>query len=269
VTDHPTRLVISDVDGTLVTSEKQLTAATVAAVRGLALGGIRFAVTSGRPPRGMAMLVDPLGLTTPIGGFNGGLLVEPSMAVLRERNLPADLVAPVIGLLESHGLDVWLYQGVEWFVLDRDGAHVEHEVFTCQFEPTVVESFDGMNDDVVKLVGVGDLATAISAATDAVRDAFGKSVSASTSQPYYLDVTHPMANKGSVVSYLSETLDVPLAAIAVIGDSANDVLMFARAGLSIAMGNADNGVQRCARHVTRSNDDDGFAYAMERFVLTA
>jgi len=263
----PIRLVVADVDGTLVTSDKQLTDATVAAVHGLARAGVHFAVTSGRPPRGMAMLIDPLSISTPIAGFNGGLLVEPTMRVLRERRLPADLVAPVLSLLAAHGLDAWVYRGTDWFVRDPEGPHVEHEEFTCQFEPTVVDSFDEMADDVVKVVGVSDDRAAVAAATDAARDAFGERVSASTSQPYYLDVTHPDANKGSVIDYLSATLDVPLPAVATVGDMPNDVLMFAKAGLSIAMGNADPGVQRCARRVTRSNDADGFAYAMERFVL--
>ena len=78
----PIRLVLSDVDGTLVTSEKALTERSVEAVRALHDAGVLFAVTSGRPPRGMAMLVEPLALTTPIAAFNGGMLVEPDMSVV-------------------------------------------------------------------------------------------------------------------------------------------------------------------------------------------
>jgi hypothetical protein len=152
-------------------------------------------------------------------------------------------------------------------VLDRSGAHVEREAYTVQFDPTVVDRYDGRTSGVVKVVGVSDDAAAIAAATAAMREGFGDRVSAATSQPYYLDVTHPEANKGSVVRYLSRSLDIPCEQIATIGDSANDVLMFAIAGLSIAMGNADSGVQRAARRVTASNDEDGFALAIDRFVL--
>ena len=90
-------------------------------------------------------------------------------------------------------------------------------------------------------------------------DAFGDHVSAARSQPYYLDVTHPHANKGGVVAVPVGALRIPPEEIATIGDMPNDVLMFAHSGLSIAMGNADREVQRAARRVTTSNDDDGFA----------
>jgi hydroxymethylpyrimidine pyrophosphatase-like HAD family hydrolase len=114
---------------------------------------------------------------------------------------------------------------------------------------------------------VSDDPARIAAATATAREGFGDRLSASSSQPYYLDVTHPDANKGSMVEYLAAHLGIELGAIACIGDMANDVLMFARSGRSIAMGNADPEVQRCARYVTTSNDDDGFAVAVERFVL--
>ena len=98
-------------------------------------------------------------------------------------------------------------------------------------------------------------------------DPFGDHVTAARSQPYYLDVTHPEANKGAVARYLSATYTIPAEAIATIGDMPNDVLMFAHSGLSSAMGNASPEVQRTARRVTASNADEGFASAVERFIL--
>jgi hypothetical protein len=267
VTTGQIRLVLSDVDGTLVTSDKALTQASIDAVAALGAAGIAFAVTSGRPPRGMAMLIEPLTLTTPIAGFNGGLLVDPSMAVLRERSIPSKIVPSIIDTLEAQDLSVWCYQGIEWYVLDKDGPHVARETSTCQFEPVVRADFDGLVDDVAKIVGVSDDHDAVARATGAMRDEFADSVSATPSQPYYLDVTHPDANKGEVVAYLSTALSIPIEQIATIGDMPNDVLMFAHAGLSIAMGNADREVQRAARRVTSSNDEDGFARAIREFVL--
>jgi len=261
------KLFVSDVDGTLVTPDKRLTDAAVAAVARLHEAGIAFAVTSGRPPRGMAMLVEPLRITTPIGGFNGGLMVDPSMKVLEERRLPAAVAPEVVALLDHHGLDVWCYQGVDWYVRHLDAPHVAKEAATVQFSPVVDPDLGGIGGRVVKLVGVSDDPKAIAAATTALRDRLGHAVSAAASQPYYLDVTHPSANKGRVVAYLAGVLGVDESQIATIGDMPNDVLMFSRSGLSIAMGNADPEVQRCARRVTSSNDEDGFAAAVDRFVL--
>jgi len=261
------RLLLSDVDGTLVTKEKALTQRSIDAVRKLHDAGILFAVTSGRPPRGMGMLVKPLALSTPIAAFNGGIVVEPVMSVVEELAVPAELVPQIVSLLEGFRLDVWLYRGAEWLVRDLDAPHVEREAFTVQFQPTLAESFDGVSDGVAKIVGVSDDYDAVERASTSAHDTFGDHVSAARSQPYYADVTHPDANKGQVVQFLSAKFEIPEEQIATIGDMPNDVLMFARSGLSIAMGQSGREVQRAARRVTASNDEDGFADAVERFVL--
>jgi Cof subfamily protein (haloacid dehalogenase superfamily) len=260
------KLVLSDVDGTLVRPDKSLAASTVDAVHALHDAGIHFAVTSGRPPRGMEMLVEPLALSDPIAGFNGGLVVEPGVGVLEEHLVPDDVAARAIRLLEPSGLSVWVYHGDDWLLRDAEGPHVERESHTVQFEPTVVESFDGVAG-IAKIVGVSDDYDAVVAAESAAHEQLGEEVSASRSQPYYLDITHPQANKGDVVKFLSRRYSLPEDEIATIGDMPNDVLMFAHSGLSIAMGNAHREVQRAARQVTTTNDEDGFANAVEKFIL--
>ncbi len=263
----PIKLVLADVDGTLVTQEKILTERAVAAVRRLREAGILFAVTSGRPPRGMAMLVEPLDLQTPMAAFNGGLIVDRDMAVIDQKVVASDLVTPIIKLLGSFGLSVWVYQRADWFALDPHGPHVDREAWTVKFAPTITASFDQLTDDVAKIVGVSDDHDAVARASAAAHDRFGDHVSASRSQPYYVDVTHPDANKGAVARWLSARYGIPAQQIATIGDMPNDVLMFAHSGLSIAMGNASTEVQRAARRVTTSNEDEGFASAVHRFIL--
>lgn len=260
------KLLLADVDGTLVRSDKSLSPRSVEAARALHDAGVRLAVTSGRPPRGMTMLVEPLALTAPIAGFNGGLVVEPDLEVVEERLVPADVVARAIALLESHDLSVWVYGGGDWLVRDPEGPHVERESRTVQFGPTVVESFDGVQH-VAKIVGVSDDHDAVAAAEATAHEELGGEVSASRSQPYYLDITHPQANKGYVARFLSRRYELATDEIATIGDMPNDVLMFAHSGLSIAMGNAHREVQRAARRVTASNDEDGFAVAVEKYIL--
>jgi Cof subfamily protein (haloacid dehalogenase superfamily) len=258
--------LLSDVDGTLVRPDKSLAPSTVDAVHALHDAGITFAVTSGRPPRGMEMLVEPLALAAPIAGFNGGLIVEPDHEVLEERLLPDEVVERAIPLAEAHDLSVWVYSGEDWLARDPDGPHVERESHTVQFPPTIVESFDGARR-VAKIVGVSDDFDAVAAAESAAHEELGADVSASRSQPYYLDITHPQANKGDVVRFLSARYALPEEEIATIGDMPNDVLMFARSGLSIAMGNAHREVPRAARHGTAGDDQDGFAVAVERVKL--
>src|SRR5215472_15445024 len=262
------RLFLADVDGTLVTQDKTLTPRAIEAVAKLDAAGILFAITSGRPPRGMAMLTEPLKLKTPIAAFNGGLLVDSDMTVIEQRVLTTDLVKPVAELMETFSLDVWIYRGADWYVPTADGPHVARESWTVKFEPMLMsDGVQGLTSSVAKLVGVSDDHGAVNKATEAVHDRFGDHVSAAASQPYYLDVTHPQANKGAVARYLAEQYKLGADDIATIGDMPNDVLMFAHSGLAIAMGNASPEVKRAARRVTTSNEDEGFANAVDRFIL--
>jgi len=267
VTPSPIRLMLADVDGTLVTQDKVLTDRAIAAVHRLHDAGILFAITSGRPPRGMAMLVEPLDLQTPIAAFNGGLLVDRDMTVIEQRLVPEPLVSPIAALMASFDLTVWLYRGADWYVPDLKGPHVDREAWTVKFEPRVMTSIEGLTGDVAKIVGVSDDHDAVSKASAAAHERFGNHVTAAPSQPYYLDVTHPDANKGAAARYLAQRFKLSTDEIATIGDMPNDVLMFAHSGLSIAMGNADIQVQRAARRVTGTNENEGFADAVERFVL--
>jgi Cof subfamily protein (haloacid dehalogenase superfamily) len=189
------------------------------------------------------------------------------MSVIEQRVIPSDLVTPTIELINSFGLDAWVYRGAEWDVLDVKGPHVDRESWTVKFAPTLVPSFADLTDNVAKIVGVSDDLDAVARAESAARKKFGDTVSAARSQPYYLDVTHPQANKGGVVAYLADHYKIDPAEIATIGDQPNDVLMFTPSGLSIAMGNASADVQHQATEVTTSNEDEGFANAIERFVL--
>jgi len=261
------KLMLADVDGTLVTQEKVLTDQAIEAVHQLRQADILFAITSGRPPRGMDMLVEPLDLQTPIAAFNGGLIVDRDMSVIAQRVLPEHLVVPIADLMKASGLSVWIYRGADWYVPDPEGPHVAREAWTVKFAPQVMTSLEGLTDGVVKMVGVSDDHDAITKASAAAQEQFGDHVSAAASQPYYLDVTHPEANKGSVVHYLAQRYKLSKDQIATIGDMPNDVLMFTQSGLSIGMGNADPEVQQAASRTTDTNDNDGFAAAVRRFVL--
>jgi Cof subfamily protein (haloacid dehalogenase superfamily) len=262
-------MVIADVDGTLVTQEKVLTKKAAEAVLRLHEAGIQFSVTSGRPPRGMAMLIDPLKLTQPLAAFNGGVLIQPDLTtVVDQRFLPAAVPEKVIEAIDGHGLDVWVYTDTGWFVRDPNAAHVAREQWTVKFPPTVVKTFAGLLGRVAKIVGVSDDYDRVAKCEKDVQQAGGTHISAARSQPYYLDVTHPQANKGGVVLAMSKLLNIPVDQVATIGDMPNDVLMFEKSGVSIAMGNASREVQASATYVTSTNEEEGFARAIEEVVLS-
>ena len=152
-------------------------------------------------------------------------------------------------------------------MLDPDGPYVGLEERTVGFGPTIVTEFGSALDDAAKIVGVSRDFDRLAQCERDVRTALAGSASVVRSQSYYLDITHPLANKGVALSEVATLLGLPLAEIAVVGDGRNDVAMFERGGLSIAMGNASPQVQQAADLVTDSNHDDGFANAIERFII--
>jgi len=262
------RLLLSDIDGTLVPPDKVPTERTIRAVNEVRDAGIIFAITSSRPPRGLRMLIRPLDLSTPIAGFNGGMIIDPDEHVLEERTIHDDIVATTIGFLDEHEVTPWIYRGQEWYVRDPKDPYVQHEAEVCEFEPLSVANFESVSDGVAKIVGVSSDRDALKRAQLDMYTRFGGSVSATNSQSYYLDITNPLANKGMVVDYLSSKFGVPVGEIATIGDAQNDVAMFERSGLSIAMGNAEDDVKGSANEVTTLNEDEGFARAVEQFILS-
>jgi hypothetical protein len=261
-------LLISDVDGTLVTHDKVLTGAAKDAAAALRTAGVGLTLTSSRPPRGMARFVQPLGLTLPIAGFNGGLLVRPDLSVIERRPIEPDDAAKAVIFLLDRGLDVWVYGETQWFLRNRAAPHVAREAWILGFDPEVTPVFSAVQlKGAFKIVGVSDDPGRMAAAEDAAPAVLGAEVSATRSAAYFLDVTHVRATKAGVVDALAGLLEMPPARIATIGDMPNDVLMFRESGFSIAMGNAADAVKAQASAVTASNEDDGFAKAVHDLIL--
>jgi Cof subfamily protein (haloacid dehalogenase superfamily) len=259
--------VISDVDGTLVTDDKMLTMRAQAAVAQLRANGIIFSIISSRPPRGLCMLFKPLGITMPVGAFNGGVLATPDLAVIAEHLLSPEIARRAVDMLSARGAEVWIFSGQDWLVRRSNGPYAALEERTVAFPPTLVEDFGPALDTAAKIVGVSADFDLLARCERDMRAALVDRATVARSQPYYLDITHPLANKGVALFEIAKLLRIPLAEVAVIGDGGNDVAMFERSGLSIAMGNASPKVQQAADFVTGSNGEDGFARAIERFIL--
>lgn len=250
-----------------MTKEKLLTPRSIQAVRRLSDAGILFGITTGRPPAGARMLIEPLSSLRFIAGFNGGLIVRRDFSIFKQNLLVPAVAEQVVQVILEHKIDAWLYTNKDWFVRDLNAYRVDREEKNVQFPPKETPTFDGLYDRVAKIVGVSGNHEAVARCEKNVQERFGTSVSAARSQPHYLDVTHPRANKGEVVLLASEFSGIPPQEIATIGDMANDIAMFDKSGLSIAMGNASPEVQRAATYVTASNEEEGFAMAVEDFIL--
>jgi len=262
-------LVISDVDGTLVTPDKQITVASARAAQLLCENGIRFTVVSSRPPTGLRMLVEPLSLRLPMGAFSGGAIVNPDLGVIEQHFVPEPAARRSADLMSAFGADVWLYTASGWLVRDTVGDYIPNERRTIQAEPVVVADFSPHFAHAFKIVGSSRDFARLAECETVMREAVGDQAFVARSQPYYLDVTPPGLDKGTFLDSLSRRLGIPPAAIAVLGDMGNDLAMFHKAGMSIAMGNASAEVKASATYATAPNTDDGFAKAIEQYVLGA
>ena len=259
----PISLVVSDVDGTLVTKDKTLTDRARAAVRRLHAAGIGFTITSSRPSIGMRFLIEPLAIRLPVGAFNGSSIVDPEMKPVEQHLIPAAAAARSVQILTEFGVDIWVFTTDKWLVTNPNGQYVAHEQHTIRADPTIVADFSPYLSGVCKIVGASADAAHLERCEKVMQDALGMDAEAIRSQTYYLDVTPPNCNKGTFVHSMAQRLGISTDAVATIGDMRNDLAMFRVSGLSIAMGNAADDVKQQATLVTTSNEQDGFAGAVE------
>ncbi len=261
-------LFVSDVDGTIVTPSpnKGLAPATIAAVKRLKEAGIAFSIVSSRPPRGMLSVAGPLGLDR-FAGFNGSEIVSGDLTPIEQHFVPEEAARIAVAEMQKAGADVWVFADGEWYVTDPDDPYIDHEVKTVGFNPLVVKDFGDHLARVGKIVGSSSNPEMLARCEGELQQLLGTAASAKRSQTYYLDVTHPTADKGHAVRALARHFGVPLEEVAVIGDMINDLPMFPVAALSIAMGNASDFVKSQADFVTSSNAEDGVARAIDTLIL--
>ena len=256
-------LVVSDVDGTLLTHDKTLTEGAKAAVRRLREAGIGFTITSSRPTLGMRFLIEPLAITLPVGAFNGSAIVDARLNPIEQHLLPAATAQTSLDVFDEFGVDIWLFTNDLWLTRNGDGEYVPNEKRAIRADPTIVKDFTPYLPAACKVVGASSDAALLQRCEVAMQQALGTQATAVRSQSYYLDVTPPGCDKGTFVQAIAKRQGISTDAVAVIGDMQNDLAMFRQSGISIAMGNATDDIKRQATHVTTSNEDEGFAGAIE------
>jgi len=260
------RLVVSDVDGTLVDGKKQLRPAIVAAVGRLRAAGIGFTIISARPRSGMMPIADALELDVPMGAFNGGIIFRRDGTVLAHACIDPLVVKGVFELAQGAAVDRWLFAEDRWYATSDQGVHVAHERISSNSAPVLTDDFSPLYDRADKVTFVSDEPEVLADLLARAQGHFGERATIAQSQSYYLDVTATAANKGDGVTALAHAFDVPLDSVAAFGDQHNDLPMFARAAWSAAMGQGPEDVRSKADFVSASNDADGVAVAIERLL---
>jgi Cof subfamily protein (haloacid dehalogenase superfamily) len=259
-------LVLSDVDGTLVTRDKRLTAASREAISALRSKNIHVALASSRPPFGLRSVLDASDIDGPVASFNGGLISSRAGDELAAHWLPRDVAASTIQFFDEWGMEVWAFTAERWLCRDPKGDYVAHEQGTVSQSPTIVQSFDADLDRYGKIVAVSADPNRLANCELEAQKKFGARAQVARSQAYYLDVTHPSADKGDALTTISRATGVPLDECVAIGDGANDIPMLQTAAYGIAMGNGVEQLRNRADFVSKSNEDEGFAFAVKHIL---
>jgi Cof subfamily protein (haloacid dehalogenase superfamily) len=256
-------LVVSDVDGTLLTKDKVLTDKAARAARQLQDSGVGFTIVSSRPTIGMRFLIEPLELILPIGSFNGSSISDPQLNPIEQHVIPTLAAQRSLEVLSQFKVDIWMFTSDKWLARNPDGEYNSLEKRTIKTDPVIVEDFAPYLSAACKIVGSSSDPALLQRCEIAMQQALGTQAMAVRSQSYYLDITPPGCDKGTFVKAIAKRLGVPTDAVATIGDMHNDIAMFRKCGMSIAMGNATDDIKRQATNVTASNEDEGFAGAID------
>jgi Cof subfamily protein (haloacid dehalogenase superfamily) len=255
-------LVVSDVDGTLLPRDKILTEGAKNAVRALREAGIGFTIVSSRPTIGMGFLIEPLAIRLPIGAFNGSSIVDAQLKPIEQHLIAPRVAQRSLDVFNEFGVDIWLFTNDRWYTRHPDGEYVPGEKRAIKADPTTVADFAPHLAGACKIVGASSDAALLARCEAAMQQAVGAEATAVRSQTFYLDITPAGHDKGTFVDAMARRLGISADAIATIGDMHNDLPMFARSGVSFAMGNAADDVKQRATHVTDTNERDGFARAI-------
>ena len=260
------RLLVSDIDGTLVRDDKSLPEANREAMLALAASGVATTLISARPPSGMLGLAASLRMTGPLAAFNGGTLFDGDGTIRFAHPLESADAATILRMVDGPGVTPWVYADGAWFVASVDNPHLARERLASAIEPRIRTDFTGLDGRIDKIVGVSDDHELLRRLEQRASQMLGARATIARSQPYYLDITHRLANKGDGIAALAHAFGVELNAVAALGDMPNDLPMFTRAALSVAMGQAPACVRAAANATAGTNEQDGVADAIARFI---
>lgn len=262
------KLIALDLDGTLLNSQHQITDRARKAINAAQALGVRVLLATGKTYYSARQLVSELKLTTPSVFVQGTLIYNPDGTIRHQVTLPPDVMRRIIPFAESRGACVSAYSG-ESVLLRRPDPRADltryHEP-----EPTVVGSLiNAMNTyPINKLIIATDGPNQTKAMLWQAQQMLGTSVTLTMSAVQnQFEILPRDVSKGRAVASVARELGIDLSHVMAIGDAENDREMLELVGMGIAMGNAPERLKAVARYVTTSNDEDGVAEALEKFVL--
>ncbi len=265
------KLLVLDLDGTLTNSQKEITPHTLDVLLRAQAAGVKLVLASGRPTYGITPLAKALQMDR-FGGyilaFNGGKIIDvQTMEVIYEQVLEQKLVAPLHSSALAANSVILTYRNE--FILTEvvDDKYVAHEVFLTKMTPQLIDNFTeavDFNPDKCLIVGEPESLIPLGEELNAQ---FGEQLSAYRSEPFFLEVVPKGVDKALSLKRLLAHVGCTESDMIAAGDGFNDLSMIQLAGFGVAMANAQDVVKEAADYVTLSNDEDGVAAMVEKFVL--
>jgi len=264
------KMLITDIDDTLLNSDKIVSQANIDALMKLQKSGVTLVLASGRPTFGITPIARELQMDK-YGGYilsyNGSNIIRcKDSKVLHEVSLTKEDVHKIYDFAVEHDLDILTYQEGT-IISNRRSDYINVEVILTKMTHMVANNFKRIIDGpCVKVMLLGE-PTYLREMEKIFKEKYLSFYNIAISKPFFLEAISKEANKGISMLKLAQILNIDPKEILAIGDSFNDLEMLKLAGSSIAVENSHSEIKEIATHVGKSNDEDAIAHAIDKFVF--
>lgn len=265
------KLIAIDMDGTLLTSDKKISPRTKQAIQSAKQQGVQVVLASGRPLNGMLDALNELGLNGEedyVIHFNGTFVQKVvSGDILHQQIIDGRRAKEVANLAKQLGLHCHAFSRELGLIATEANPYTDHEAEINKLDITIYD-FNKLEDDheIIKAMIVGEPAL-LTEGIGKIPTRYHDDYTIVQSAPFFLEFLNPLSNKGEGVKVIADHLNIPYEQTMCFGDAENDHHMIKFAGKGVAMANAMPKTKSIADYITDSNDDDGVAKAIEKFVL--
>ena len=264
-------ILVLDIDGTLTTSEKTISKETLAAIRNIQKRGHKVVLASGRPTPGIWPIANELELSTYDGyilSFNGARIIDcATNQIIFQKTVPHDLLPEIYEAAMEYNVGLLTYDEEQILSATEIDEYIKKEAWINKLPYTQVPNFlEHITFDVNKCLMTGD-PDHLAQVEAKMKDRFAGRLNIFRSEPFFLEVVPLHIDKAESLSELLDYLHLSKDQMISCGDGYNDITMIEYAGMGVAMANAQKKVKEVADYITLSNDNNGVAHVINKFML--